>query len=79
MGVLYSLAALLLLSRCAYFALQLFNTDKYWQLVLLIAPEVFSICIVISQIVIYTIMYLEIKIYLEVRDLLKKSDKSVII
>ena len=79
MGVLYSLSALLLLSRCTYFALQLFNTEKYWKLVLLVTPEVFSICIVISQIVIYTIMYLEIKIYLEVRDLLKKSDKSVII
>ena len=47
MGILYSLAALNLLLRCAFFVLRLLQYALYWQLLLIVTSEVFSICVVI--------------------------------
>lgn len=47
MGILYSLAALNLLLRCAFFVLRLLHYAIYWQLLLIVTSEVFSICVVI--------------------------------
>jgi hypothetical protein len=42
------MAVLNLAFRCAYFVHELISNQDYWNIVLLVAPEVFSIGVVIA-------------------------------
>jgi hypothetical protein len=72
----YGMTLLNLGGRCAYFILKFFQVTTYWTLILLIVPEVFTLGVIISQIMIYTIMHSEITNYMVQHERLNQTRAS---
>lgn len=76
MGILYTIAMLNLLLRCAYFILKYFATWTYWNLILLVMPDCLGVSLVLAQTMIYLILYVEVSFYLKNREQLTVSRSS---
>lgn len=66
--IFYLMTILTLVSRTLFFILRFFTSLTFWNFVFMEVPELCFLGVIISQIMIYAIMQLELSAYLKTRD-----------
>ena len=69
----YLMALFNLVTRCTYFGLTFVSSTSYLTLILTVAPSLFTLGVIISQVMMYSILHHEVSFYLDNRDQLKDS------
>ena len=75
-SIFYLMTMLTLVSRTAFFILRFFTSLTYWNFILLQVPELCFLGVIISQIMIYAIMRLELSTYLKTRDSASRQTRA---
>lgn len=74
MGIFYAMAMSSLLTRSCFFVIRYLYDDTYTNLIFIILPGIFSLSVVLAQIMIYSILCIELTIYMQ-----KICDKPMVV